>query len=802
VPRVADPPGTTTGRPRTRLRAIVAVSASIGLSSCGGASRGPDGNAPGGGAAPVEVRAAADRPKLALVAREGDPFSAVGIAVAHDLGAVASIWLAALLEDRLEKAFPSGTEPRASGNGFVLAARVRTADEARRYVAAAARAFALPVGGEELTRIAEHVRTGPPPRVWASAADAAVSACIGELGVAAMARPPSAAELERFRTAVRARDDVAFAAVGPRKVLEAVEDALGDTAEWPSGSALADPWPAANVVGTTPSADAERTLSVAFRMASVAKAVEAARVLGDRDGPLAAHAAVLEPSWAVERVVATSRARGACLRVDLGVRSEAAPSPRDGASVADLVIEEVTRALDEARGEPWRADQGVLESTDPREAAAVAAWRALGEGLEPGPTRTFVSLGVGSGPRSETADRDLSRALVDAAAIRRRKSLEVREAVEAGQGELWLLLGSPCATASESSKDAGVSALAVRSLARQRPAVGEVRIEPWVSGDGIGLLAHGPREPGESATDHARRIALVLGKLFAATEIVADFGAEARLRLQGELDPETEPLWPVALEALAPHHPSLLDPRGTWQSITDLSAPALDAQRRALVRGPLTLAVLSNSGPDQAAAASVELERWLEPPRAGNPTCAAPPALAANPGVYEVDAPASLAGSRALLGVLLPRMPSGGIADEAAFTVHLLNRPGGWLDRAVRIPGLAVHAEAALLGGADAAALVVELSAQGQSARAAAEQVRALWARLAEGATTTEDVVAATNAAAEAAEAVAVDPRHRIVRLWLGRKEPRTPDLASMRKFHREAFGPDRHVVVLTRVRP
>src|SRR5262249_14660447 len=149
------------------------------------------------------------------------------------------------------------------------------------------------------------------------------------------------------------------------------------------------------------------------------------------------------------------------------------------------------------------------------------------------------------------------------------------------------------------------SALAVRTLARKSRELDGARVEPWVSPYGIGLLSHGPRQsPTESTAQHAARIASALGRALAGSEILDDDAAEARASMQAELDPETQPLWPIALEALSPKHPSLLDPRGTWQSITELSTQAAEVERRALVRGPLRLAVLANasySRPDPAA---------------------------------------------------------------------------------------------------------------------------------------------------------------------------------------------------------
>jgi hypothetical protein len=130
-----------------------------------------------------------------------------------------------------------------------------------------------------------------------------------------------------------------------------------------------------------------------------------------------------------------------------------------------------------------------------------------------------------------------------------------------------------------------------------------------------------------------------------------------------------------------------------------------------------------------------------------------------------------------------------------------LNRPNGWLDTAVRVPGLAVFAEARVLGGDAGAALAVEIITTDKKAPEAIAQTRALFQRLEDGAATADDVVKARAAAEEAILRSSVDPRHRIVRLWTGRADPKSPDLASLRRFHRQVLGPERHVVVVTRPR-
>jgi hypothetical protein len=794
--RSLGPPATRARRP---LAGLAGAALATLLSGCGGPSAAVSAaeNAAG---SPVEVRAGHDYPSLSLVARDGDPFAAIAFAAAHDGGATISAWLGALIDERGRRALAHGVEVRPNGNGVVVRVRVDTPAQARQAVAFARDALSRPVTPAEFGRIAERVRANSPVRAFVSASERAAGECVGELGTARPGEKPSAPDFEKWRASIFSSESVAFAAVGRRAVLDAAAEALRDGAAWPDGNGPEDPWPVADVSGAYAVEGTGRTLSVALRVGDAARALEAAKALGARRSAISSHAVALDPSWSVDRVVATTRPRGACLRIDLRAKAGSATPLLSAAEVGALTLDEAARALEEAKGAVFSLDRPVLESWDPRNAAAIAAWHALSGRREQGPRRSVVSY---AHPPSDTdGDARFPGLLARAATERRAASFDVRRQSEPGQGELWLLLASPCATATETTRSAGVSALAIRTLAATAMDVDGVHIEPWVSAEGIGLLSHGPRAfASESPARHAARVAAALGRALAGAQIGDEDVGLARTALQAELDPETEPLWPVVLEALSPKHPSLLDPRGTWQSITDLSTQAAEIERHAVLRGSLRLALL---GPDAAARsgdALLELTRWLHPDRARNARCPALPPLAAHPGEYEVDAPAATAGARAVIAVTLPLGNTGGVPLEAEYTAYLLNRAGGWLERAVRAPGLAARAEATVLGGADAAALAIEVAAPGPTAKPAAAQIRALLSRLSDGTVTADELAQARAAYDEMHAAQQVDPRRRVVELWLARIAAKAPDLASLRAFHRQAFAAERHVIVLTRAR-
>jgi hypothetical protein len=684
--------------------------------------------------------------------------------------------------------------PTVSSNGFVFRAKVHSGPESVRYLEAARAALATPLSDDDFVRTRDALRQAPPLRTWASAAEAAVADCIGELGTRAPSAPTKAL-VEGWRASVFSSQNVSFAAVGSRAILDVTENTIRGWPAWPKAKNIDDPWPPADVFGLTRTGDGARTLSVALRIADAARALEAAKTLGKSDSALVRHAASLETTWTVERVAGTVRARGACLRIDLRPEGPA-PPPGVAADVAAMVLDEATRALREAPGLPGSLDSGVLESFDPRDAAAVAAWRALGGRLSPGAARSFVSYG--SNATSEPGgDAAFAKALETGTAARQKSTLDAKRSLETGQGETWILLGSPCATLTESADDAGASALLVRSIALAHAESEGVHVEPWISANGVGLLAHGSRaSPDEPPARQAERVANALGRALSGSRVDVTAAAAARAELEVDLNPQVQPLWSTALGVLAPRRVSALDPRGTWQSVTSIPIHSVEFRRLAFIRGPLRLAVLANGA---AADANVELglERWLKPERRGQSRCPASPPLVASTGEYIVDTQGASQGSRALVAVPIAPAANEGLPVEAEWTLHLLNRRSGWLDRSVRLPGVAVAAEALLVGGTNGGALIVQVSAPEGRTREAVAQVRALFGRLADGAVSAEDVQLARSDAADEQAAAATDPRHRIISLWLGRGPVAPPDLASLRRFQHQTLAPERHVVVI-----
>src|SRR5690606_32490877 len=101
-----------------------------------------------------------------------------------------------------------------------------------------------------------------------------------------------------------------------------------------------------------------------------------------------------------------------------------------------------------------------------------------------------------------------------------------RARTERGQGQLWMMIGSPCAMRHEGEWDAGVTATAVTAAAAES-ADPAVSIEPWVSADGVGIIAHGAVLDAEETPDAlARRVARAAAHAYAS--LPRDAGAFAR----------------------------------------------------------------------------------------------------------------------------------------------------------------------------------------------------------------------------------------------------------------------------------
>lgn len=754
------------------------------LAACGGSGTGPSGAAASVGRAGPGVahRALDDRPALMLIERLGDPSAGVAFAATLPAGMKASTAAGAWLEARLIARGVPSAKARPHALGFGVTALAVNATEAARFVEAVNAVLSEPVkAGDSALDAVKNALRALGSRRAVGPAEAAVAACSAELaepekGAWDPAAAGSREELQAWLEAAHGHENAAFAAVGPREVTKAVEAALANGAAWPSGDELDDEWPERDELGVDFAATATRRLSLALRLGSPDSAVGAADTLGKPDATLVRRLATLRPAWRVERVVAVSRPRGACLRVDVAP-PDGDPGPTPGEVTRALAV--ITEEAEVAGAEPARGqlEEAMLRPTDPAQAAAAAAWRALVGRESPGDPRKFVAYVAAA---SERGRFDWAPALTAYRETAAKPGLEVVSRAESGQAELFALLGSTCGTAAETDADAGEAALVATVLSRSSGR-SDIAFEPWIATDGVGVLAHTARRGAtERPADQARRLARALGERIAAARPDVNDIAQARNTLLDAIGRDERRGYVLALDAVSGAHPSWLEPRGTYAALGSAPAGGFDPALDRFLSRPLRLVVLANGDPQQAEIVRAELERWLRPIRGEVTRC--PARSRPTPPSAELSL-STVADSPEGSYLALPFAGfEAGVTPEARAALLLLNRPGGWLDQTLAdLPG---SASAKLLGGPGLGALVVQVVAgEGQQAAAVA-RVRALLDRLATGGLPASEINYARRELERADASERLDPRRRAVELFRGSKPAPPLDAARLTRFY------------------
>jgi hypothetical protein len=809
--------------------AVGALFALTGASGCGAHGRGGDLQA----AAPaVGTRATGvGRPPLAVLAREGDARGAIAVAVttagiAPDRGALAGVTLGALVEARL---LAQGVDAGATGgwDGWRLRALVDSPADAARLVASLRTALLAPVTADDpalalVTRKASALARRPLP----DPALASVARCTGEAYAAGDASPPLAPELEAWRRAAHGLGRVAISVVGNAALADAAASALGSGPPWPRATAITEaPWPAAHAPSVVYSASGEiepggARIVVTARTSAPERAVAVAPALGDPQGPLASRLVALGAPGRVRSVVATAHVDGGCLAatIDLSPRDLQSDAASRIATAAALARQEV--AVEMADG-AIPADLGgelTRRAADPRDAAERAAWWALaGKHVESAEDDPRIALIVGvAAPRdvavstsAPTSNADAIRAEIDRATVAWHVPVvEPRTYVERGQGEAWILLASPCGTGSEAASDAGIDAVvAMAASARAAETAKDAQVAPFVAVDGIGLLVHGPARANESAQAHARRLADVAARAFAADAIEPGRIAEARTSLLARAARTDARAMGDLAGALAPGHPSWLDPEGTLFGLGSVSDDSVGVRAAVVRAGPLRLAVVANVDAAQADAAVHAVDRWVARRPGESRTC---PAMGSpsmpRAGTYSVDLRAG-ALSEVLLGVPLAAGDAAA-RNAATWIAAALDGNEGLLahalgaNRSAPADALARAWSAGVVGGPQAPSLVVRVAGSDASLDDAVAQVRALLDRLRHGALRDEDRARAATAVAAARLASSLDPQARIVGLWRGEPSsptPVAPSLDDLRSFSAATLRDEALVIVAAR---
>jgi hypothetical protein len=811
----------------------------------------------------------AGRPSLAVVEREGDSRGAIAVAVttegiASDRGAMVAVALAALVEERLSARGVDGASPAPPGrgrdleraspappgrgphldelgviggwDGWRLRALVASPGDAAELVDAVREAMITPIAPKDhaLAAIARKVgalaRRPLPDRALID-----VARCTGEAYAAGEQAPPSEEELETWRRAAHGLGRVAIAATGEPSLVDAVAAVLARGPAWPNGASLVpSQWPPADAQAVIYDASGELAPGAArvlltVRTTSPERAVAAASALGDPRGPLASRLAGLDAPAHLRSVVATAHVDGGCVAatVDLFARDLSADAPARVAIAAALARQELAVEIGDVAAPPDLRRALVTRPSDPRDAAERAAWWALA-GKRPGPdeARTAMVVGLAStrdafeapsrapdassgyGMKGMPWLAEAVRAEIDRATIAwHAPVLEARTRVERGQGESWVLLASTCGTLPEGSHDAGTGAtVATAAAMKATEAVVDCRVEPFVAADGIGVLAHGPARAGESPQAHARRLADVAGRAFAADALDAARVTRARAALLARAaEPEARALGALGM-ALAAGHPAWVDPLGTTFGLGSASDDAVAIRAAAIRAGPLRVAVLSNSDAAQANAAVSAVDRWVA--RRPNESRACPPLptpATTHAKTYAVDLPP---GAPSLALLALPLVPGDQAGRTAAtWIAAAIDGPGGLLARAVggstevNPPEVSSARgwSAAVVGAPRSPALVVRLVAADTTLDTAVAKVRALLERLRQGELREEDRARASAALARLVVSASLDPRARVIDLWRGEASTVAPSLDTLRAFASATLRDDALLIVAER---
>jgi hypothetical protein len=796
-----------------------------------------------------DVRVAKDRPPLVVVIRDGDARGAIAWAVstsgiAPDRGAEVAVALAGAIEARLDAKGIRDATVVSGWDGYRV--RVFAGDDAQTasridIVRAAmlvpmdSDSLALAGAAKKLTALSKR------PLVDPALLDSV--RCTGE-AFALMKPAPSAPsavaavtahELEAWRRAAHGLGRVTLAAAGSERVAAAATAAIARGDAWPHAAPpVSDAWPSLpapneraraevyDATGTLAAGSARVTLAV--RTTTASQAVAAANALGDVRGPLASRLGALDAPARVESVIATAHSGGGCLvvAVDVAARGLATDASGRLATAAALARQEIAASVNEAENDPTMARAIALRAGDPRDAAERAAWWALSALHDSGSSSPFASstelrfsiaIGLANGRDAAPSDALASRANSIRADLDRAMVawhspvVDARSRVERGQGEMWILIGSPCGTASEVDADAGLAAAAAVAAAKHAllRSVHDASVEPWVASDGVGLLVHGPALSGEAPASHARRLADLGARSFAADSLEPTSIAQARASLLFRASTPEGRASSMLGAALAPGHPSWVSPLGTTDGLGRSSDESVWLRMSAIRGGPLRVAVVANADAAQVDAAVRAADRWIARRPGEARTCALSPnaAPASRSGTYAVEV-ASGGGAEATLALPLP------LGDDAftsaSWIAAALDGDGGLLAHALGDGALARSEGVRVIGEPRAPALVLRFTATNAQLDQAVAQVRALIDRLRQGALTDADRARAQTSLARDELSASLDPRARVIALFRSKapgasEKPgaRAPTLDALHAFAAAILHDDALVIIAAR---
>ncbi len=747
------------------------------------------------------------KPRVTSVVRQGDPAAAIAALVVTGGDSRQSVALATVVAERLRAAQVRHVEIQPDRLGYRVRALVLDVNAARTFLGHLRGALEQPIlpDSPEIPAVTQALLALHRHPIDALEADA-VTACTGELGEpASSARvdpstPHGARTIEGWRKAFHGAQRTAIAVVGPAAVGDAVRHHVAADADWPDVAPPDDPWPAREHVGAYylagEKADTPR-LTVAARVAQTFAVPGLAETAFHASSPLANRLAATT-SWRLVRSTATVRPRGACLAVTVerDAARKDADLAQDGARIAAMLRHELHAALDETRADASVAGEIVLAAADPRDAASLAVWWSHAARLQPGDARVSVALGVPPPSTLEprnTADLDrhveaiqttLRTALPTIAATWLRPNLETVSRVENGQGQLWLLLASPCGTSAEADVDAGFTALAAIASAHARNGEAGVTLEPWIAQDGVGIVAHAAPTAGESPGALARRVGNVAASALLGGAPAPHVVEEARSRLLSLVEAPDglhSESFGLLARTLSPRQPAWLAPFGLRKPILEADAHSIALRRTALSSGPLRLAVLANTDARQAEIAAAAVDRWIvhrsPTPRRCPPVPSSPPAT---PEAMDVTLHTASRSPHAWLGVAV-RTPAPSDRLMLDMLREMLAGSDGLLATAFRSFEGPVRVTVRTTGQQRMAALAIEVRCADELLDRALQQARAVLGRVRQGAVSDPQLRKAhASIDAERLERQ-LDPHFRVAQTW--RRQSSAPPAPSLQEW-------------------
>lgn len=769
------------------------------------------------------MRQATKRPSVVVVARLGDPVSALAAVVHTDAGSVATTALAAIVEARLKASGFSATDTRSDRDTYRVRLLLANTETIPAFVAAFYKALNTPVAvsSPEL-QLVKHRWELLRRKSLDSPALVPVYRCTGELGsligdpVPDLTTTPGAAQVEAFRKSAHTAERIALAAVGPATVGEALTSAVENGPPWGTEPSVQDAWPEQDNVATytfAAASNATPTMRLALRVRDPYAAANVAEDLDRPDNLLVGR--LLGLGWRIVRAAATARPRGACISVTLDQEptAEHGSVELDAARVASLVAHELEAELSETRADGSVAGRQVLKASDPRDAASLAAWWALSSRFEPGPGRLAAALGLPPPPvgpadppsrLDDLAARSKQRFLTEFLKMREawnRDVVESRTRVEVGQGELWLLAASPCGVCADSQYDAGLTPFAVIAAAHAFDRNDGVALEPWITQNGVGILAHAAPRESEDALQLAHRAAGAAARALMSTRIPDRSFQATRNHLLPLLERTSgarEPGLDAFASAIAPSHPSWLSPFGSFETVVKATPDVVAGRLTSLADGPIRIAVLARVDQAQADAAVHTIDRWLmrrvDHERVCPPTPSIPPMP---PTPRDVIVRGANGMPYVLMGIALAR-PDRRALMMLDLLAEGLDGSDGWLARALSSLSTTT-ATVRIVGGSTLSALVIDIAAPQDVLDSAVRQARAVLQRLAKGAATDVHLQRAAKQLAERNLLSRLDPRQRVADLWNGRDlDAPVIDLPSWNAWLRQTLVDDALVTVRT----